>query len=437
MNIKKLIPLIVSFVTVDIWRMRKSELTGSRWKWVSVAKVVLLAGQKFSADSCKDKASALTYYSLLSIVPLAAMAFGVANAFGFDSVLTQFIYDSFQGHETVAEYLISFSETYLNSIKGGVVAGVGFAMLIWTVMTLVGHMESIFNQIWGTDKGRSLVRKFTDYISIVLVAIIAVVAYSSVVVSISSYFASDDAVMQKIWVVLMSIAPFFLIWFGLAAIYFLLPNVKVKFSSAFLGGVVAGTALMITQFIYVYFQVGISKNNAVYGSFAAIPLFMIWMQTTWHIIMLGCEVAYAAQNFTQHDKTTDASTFSISLKRKISLYVAAYVTKKFDACEPAPTVNQISNELNIPQRLVLSMVCEMRDCGLLSELNRGDKQESAYQPAFDISKLTVSKFVRDIEMHGENSFDNNDEGYKKVELLVDDFFADDKSELGTKLLKDI
>ncbi len=437
MNIKSLIALVISFVTIDMWRMRKDKLSGSRWKWLSVAKVVVLAGQKFSSDNCKDKASALTYYSLLSLVPLVAMAFGVAKAFGFDSYLTQFIYDSFQGHETVAEYVLSFAETYLVSIKGGVVAGVGFGALIWTVMTLIGHTEKIFNQIWGMDKNRPLVRKFTDYISIVLIAIIAIAAYSSIVVSLSSYFVSDDAVMKQIWVVLMSIAPFLLIWIGLAAIYYLLPNVKVKFGPAFLGGVVAGTALMITQFIYVYFQVGISKNNAVYGSFAAIPLFIIWMQTTWHIIMLGCEVSYAAQNFTSYDKTADASTFSVSLKRKIALYVAAFIAKKFDACEAAPSVNEISTELKIPQQLVFALVNKMRDCGLLSELSRGEKQETAFQPAFDISKLTVSKFVKTIEQRGENSFEFADEEYAKVEHLIDEYFDDDKSEIAQKLLKDI
>lgn len=437
MNIKQTFDKSVKFITEDIWVLQRKDLSKGMFRTVAVAKVVVLAVQKFQRDACKDKASALTYYTLLSLVPLLALAFGVAKAFGFDTVLTQALYASFKGHESVAEYMVSFVDMYLSNIKGGLIAGVGFGMLLWTVMSLIGHMEQVFNQIWGFAKSRTLVRKFSDYISIVLIALIGVTAYSSLVINLTSYLTHHDEVMRRIWLILLSASPFLLMWIGLALIYYILPNGKIRFWPALLGGVIAGTALMVTQFVYLYFQIGMSKNNAVYGGFAALPLFLVWLQMTWHLIMLGCEVAYAAQNYSQHELQSDTKRFSIELRRKVALYISAYVARRFALCESAATVGMMAHDLNMPKLLVVRMAQELASAGILIEVSTTDKEDVAYMPAFDIAQLTVARFIDMCERNGATTFDNSCPGFEKVEEVTKHLAQHENSVATQTLVKDI
>lgn len=425
----------VRFVTTDLWRL-PSDSERSNFVLLKIARVVFLAIQKYRVDNCKDKASALTYYTILSIVPLAAMAFGLAKAFGFDSELTRIVNDMLVGHEVVAQYVLDFADTYLKNMKGGLVAGIGLAMLLWAVMKLIGHTEKSFNQIFETKQSRSLVRKFSDYISIVIIAVIAIVAYSSVMVMMTG-FVSDGGIFGEVWKVLASITPFVAVWIGLSLIYYILPSTKVRLTAALLGGAIAGIALIITQFAYLYFQIGMTQNNAIYGSFAAIPLFLIWMQTTWYIVLLGCEVAFACQNAESYNYELNTKTFSLSLRRKIALCILSYVTKEFDMCHQAPSLSQISANLKLPISFVSRMMNDLTNANLLSEIKADEKSEVAYQPAFDIHKLTVAVFIDKIESYGDSSYPIESEEFKKAEVIIEKYIKTSLSADGAMLVKDI
>lgn len=433
MNIKNIIAKGTKFVTVDIWHFQKGQVSNRSFSLIKVARVVVLATKKYMSDNCKDKASALTYYTVLSIVPLAAMAFGIAKAFGFDTSLSNSIYELFKGHEEVAEYVMSFADSYLSNIKGGLVAGVGFAMLIWTVMSLLGNTERTFNQIWETKKSRSIIRKFSDYISIVLIAIVAIAGYSSFTVNMSG--ALKDSEFQHIWQLLLSVSPCLLICVGLALVYFILPTSKVKFSAALLGGSVAGIAMIITQFVYLYFQIGMSKNNAVYGSFAAIPLFLIWLQLSWHIVILGCEIAFAFQNANRYD--ADTSKYSISLRRKISLYILSTITKRFDNSDTAASIRELSQELQLPLQLVSNLMIKLVESGLVSEVRRGQDVDYGYQPAFDINKMTLKMVITMLEDKGEVGYNLETADFKHLSSVVDECYTGSLSEKASVLVKDI
>lgn len=425
----------VRFVTTDLWRL-PSDSERSNFVLLKIARVVFLAIQKYRVDNCKDKASALTYYTILSIVPLAAMAFGLAKAFGFDSELTRIVNDMLVGHEVIAQYVLDFADTYLKNMKGGLVAGIGLAMLLWAVMKLIGHAEKSFNQIFETKQSRSLVRKFSDYISIVIIAVIAIVAYSSVMVMMTG-FVSDGGIFGEVWKFLASITPFVAVWIGLSLIYYILPSTKVRLTAALLGGAIAGIALIITQFAYLYFQIGMTQNNAIYGSFAAIPLFLIWMQTTWYIVLLGCEVAFACQNAESYNYELNTKTFSLSLRRKIALCILSYVTKEFDMCHQAPSLSQISANLKLPISFVSRMMNDLTNANLLSEIKADEKSEVAYQPAFDIHKLTVAVFIDKIESYGDSSYPIESEEFKKAEVIIEKYIKSSLSADGAMLVKDI
>ena len=159
---------IMRFLKYDIWNMQLEQISRSRAFFLKFARVVVLSVRGFDEDKCVLRASALTFYTMLSIVPVLAMAFGVAKGFGFEALLERQLLERMQGQEEIARYVISFAESMLENTQGGMVAGVGIALLFWAVIKLLGNIESSFNAIWGVTKGRSLSRKCSDYLSAML-----------------------------------------------------------------------------------------------------------------------------------------------------------------------------------------------------------------------------------------------------------------------------
>lgn len=153
---------------------------------INYLRIFIISGREFVRDRCQEKASALTFYTLLSVVPVAAMAFGLAKGFGFDDKLREQLATSLEGHEEVAKWVTDFAMSYLENTKGGVVAGIGFGMVLWAVMNVLGNIESSFNDIWKINRPRSFIRKFSDYISIMLIAILFLVSSGSVIVIFAS-----------------------------------------------------------------------------------------------------------------------------------------------------------------------------------------------------------------------------------------------------------
>lgn len=399
--------------------------------------IVVEAVRKYRRDKCGDKASALTYYTVLSIVPLAAMSFGIANAFGFYEVLRELIMEGFKGHEMVAEYLLEFSDKYILNMKGGVVAGVSLAMLFWSVMSLIGHTEATFNQIWGVSKSRSVVRKFSDYISIVLIAIIALVASSSFLVNVTG-FISSNVDLARAWTIVLSTVPVVLLVFGLMLMYMILTNTNVRPLSAFLGGFVAAIGLFATQGVYLYFQIGISSNNAIYGSFAAIPLFLIWMRAMWFVVVLGCEVAYLHQNVKNVRQEADVDGYSVDFRRKIMVCIANFVSVRFsDRDKPAPSSEEIAKELGIEHPIVVLLLKRMVDAKLLSEIQGENSKEVYYQPALDTNVMTLNLFLNKVETVGSTKDLLDNTKYKKIFDGLDEYVFSPKSEYGKVLIKDL
>ncbi|MBP7161931.1 MAG: YihY/virulence factor BrkB family protein, partial [Candidatus Omnitrophica bacterium] len=177
---------LIQFLKVDIWRIRMHKLSRTKSFWLKQLRIMLLAFRGFDEDKCQLRASALTYYSLLSIVPLVAMAFGIAKGFGIEKILEKQLYEKLAGQEEVVERIISFSQTLLETTKGGVIAGVGVAILFWTVIKVLGNIESSFNDIWGIRKSRTWGRKFSDYLSIMLICPLLLIMSSSITVLVTS-----------------------------------------------------------------------------------------------------------------------------------------------------------------------------------------------------------------------------------------------------------
>lgn len=408
------------------------------------AKIFTLAVKGFQEDKVQTRASALTYYTLLSIVPIIAMAFGIAKGFGFEIWLQEKLLSSLTGQEVVLQWLLTFAERYLSNVKGGVIAGVGLVMLLWSVMKLLGNIESSFNEIWQIKKERQISRKLSDYISLVVIAPILLFVSSSVTVFLSEQIQNSKEVIPLMAYLgpLLSIAifiiPYILIWLVFTLLYIIMPNTKVRFTSALTGGIIAGTIFQLVQLFYFKLQGSASSYGAIYGSFAALPLFLIWMQTSWLILLLGAEVAFANQNVEHYEAESESKDISVHLKRTVSLMVMKEIVINFKKGNHPATVDELATALDFPSRLVRDVLYELLDIGLISETITKNVKENAYQPAIDVQKITVAYIIESLDKLGRDTIrTENTSELTKMMKVVDGFMDEIKDSKNNKLIDEV
>jgi len=403
-----MISKINNFIKNDIWRIRSKDLPRRKSFLIKQLRVILLALRGFDEDKCQLRASALTFYSLLSIVPVAAMSFGIAKGFGLENLLEKQLLNRFHGQEEVITQVINFARTLLENTRGGIVAGVGVALLFWTIIKVLGNIERSFNDIWGIKEPRKLGRKFSDYLSIMLICPVLIIVSSSVTVFISSQI---KFITEKIFLLgavstliffLLKLLPYVMVWILFTFIYTFMPNTKVNFKSALLAGIVAGSIYEITQWAYIAFQVGVAKYNAIYGSFAALPLFLVWLQLSWLIVLFGAEISFAHQNVDLYEFEPDSLRVSYSFKKLLTLGLTHLIVKRFSKGDSPLTASEISHILEIPIRLTRQILYELVGASIVSEVKTQEYKESAYQPACDINYLTIRRVIEALENKGVN-----------------------------------
>ena len=202
---------------------------------------------------------------------------------------------------------------------------------------------------------------------------------------------------------LLWLLPYCTLWITFTFVFIFMPNTKVKLKSGFLGGVVAGTIFQMTQWIYINFQIGVAKYSAIYGSFAALPLFLLWLHISWLVVLFGAELSFAHQNVETYEFEQDCLSASYSFKKLLSLLVTHLLIKNFCKSEQPWDAEKISHTLEIPIRLVRQILFELVESGILSEVKKDDKKDVAYQPAIDVGKLTVKYVVESLERQGNSA----------------------------------
>lgn len=402
---EKLDPAL-DFLKTGIWLLPEKGLSRSRALSVRALKILLLATRGYQRDQCAMKASALTFYSVLSVVPVIAVFFGIAKGFGFDRKLQAQLLVKFSEQKDVLLKVFEFSNSMLQKTNGGVIAGIGVGLLLWSVIKVLGHIEDSFNDIWKVAKPRTFARKCTDYLSITIVCPILVVMASSLTVTMASQLKAIAGKLSQ-WglppapiLLLLKIIPFVLIWVVFAFILIYMPNTKVRWKPGIVAAVTAGTAYQAAQWIYISFQVGVAKANAIYGSFAALPLLLVWIQLSWLIVLMGSEISFAAQNVDTHGFPEGSETVSPYHKKILSLLIARLVVRNFTAGEKPLTPSRIANALGMPSLLVHRIIGDFSSAGFLSAVKTEEGEETAYQPARDIRSVTVKNVLDSLERSG-------------------------------------
>ncbi|MHC4754372.1 MAG: YihY/virulence factor BrkB family protein [Planctomycetota bacterium] len=399
---------VVNFLKTDIWRLRLKNLPRRKSFLIRQLRIIVLAVRGFDEDKCRFRASALTFYSLLSTVPVIAMMFGIAKGFGLAERVEAEILAKVQTEEQilVAKKIIKFANSLLEETSGGFIAGIGVAFLFWAIIKLLSNIENSFNNIWGVKIPRSFGRKFSDYLSVMLVCPILLVMAGSATVVISSqireFIANSPffSFMGPVVFFLLRLLPYCTLWIAFSFIFIFIPNTKVKFSSGLLGGIVAGTIFQIVQWIYIKFQVGTANYNTIYGSFAALPLFLLWLQISWIVILFGAEVSFANQNVETYEFEPDCLNVSRSFKKLLALLVAHLLIKNFGQGKPPSNAEQIAHALEIPIRLAREVLYELLQANIISECKNGNDKIIAYQPARDPEDVTIEFVLNALDHSG-------------------------------------
>jgi len=431
-------------LTMDIWRIRERDLSRPKSFLLRQCRIFILSLRGVIEGKCKLRASALTFYTLLSIVPVVAMIFGISKGFGLEGALETELLEKLKGQEEIVAYIMKFARTLLENVKGGVIAGIGVFLLLWAIVSLLSNIENSFNDIWGVKNPRNFARKLIDYLALMLICPILFMLSSTMTIIIASqveHAVSEISFLSSVSpaiVFVLKFLPYCVIWILFTFIYIFMPNTSVNFRSGVLAGVIAGTFYQVFQWIYINFQIGVSNYNAIYGGFAALPLFLIWLQVSWMIVFFGAEICFAHQNVQTYEFEMDCRQISNSFKKVLALRIVHFLTEHFSNGDIPRTENQISRTLEIPIRCVRQILNELVESKVVTEIRSREDRSVAYQPARNTDAMTIKYVVDALEQNGIDDIPiaRSQEFIKISECLKD--FADliDNSP-SNMLLKDI
>lgn len=378
--------------------------TRRTWR-VNTIKTINLTVRSFLNTDLQNRASALTYNTLLAIVPALALLFAIGRGFGFENLLQTQLFQALPSQKHALQAGIDFVSGYMAQASQGVFVGVGIVVLLWTMISLMSNIEDTFNKVWGVTRARSFGRKVIDYTAIMFLLPVLMICSSGISVMVS-YALVDNPRLHFISPAVkmaLDVAPFVLTWMSFTGMYLAFPNTKVKFKNAFLSGVFAGTAFQILQYLFLSGQIYVSKYNAIYGSFAFLPLLLIWLQLVWTITLSGAVLCYSSQNIFQFNFSHDISTISLDYKRKIAVVIMTIIVKRFDQGRAPLTVTDFAATYHMPSRLVTQLIDEMVEARLLSPVVLGE-DTYGYQPAVDPSTVTLGMVLGRLNSQGASDF---------------------------------
>ncbi len=377
-----------------------SRVPGLGWT-VRPLKVVIYTLEGLMTHGTMDMGAALTFYTLISLVPVLALVFAVVKGFGLAESLVENLYSLLPQMPEVVDYIVDFANKALARTQGGVMAAISLLMLFWAVIRMFESIEENFNKIWEVKSTRNMVRKYSDYITVILIAPLLWIVATTFGTYAREMLGLDASVWLRIASKLLSL---FVVWAMFAFVYMLIPNCKVRPRAAIMAGVMAGTCFFLFQALYVYLIKWMTSYNAIYGSFAALPLFMLWMQNSWSILLIGCELSFALQNEKRFDEERQLPAVSHDTSRKLMIAITIIVARAFRRGEGAVPMVALRERLALPTRTVSKLLSCLVAAEVLNEV-RCDEEEYdfAYAPARDLASLRVCDVLSRVDDHIEGT----------------------------------
>lgn len=284
---------IVRFITEDIWRLELDDLGRAKRKFLKYLKIAIMTVRESGINKLGLYSVSLSFFVAMSVVPFAAVAFAVTGGLGFEETLKSLLLDNFSDNQEVINWVIRFADNIVESGQKDIFGVISFIFFTWIIIWLILNIEKSFNVIWNVERRRPLAKRFLYYLGILVTAPLII----TMLLSLFSIFSRNSQTLGYLsqWGLLFVIMLFFL-----TIMYKYIPNVKVHFSAAFNAAVIASIVFIIIQYIYTETQMLVSRIDAVYGAFAAIPLFLIWLNISWMVILIGAEISHAFQYVSEY-----------------------------------------------------------------------------------------------------------------------------------------
>lgn len=396
---------ISRFLHEDMWTIDVTQLNLFHRTGLMCLRWLVITYNCFMRNNLPSHASALTYSCLLAFVPVLSIIYALASGFNWGDVienrLRTSISDNFGGE--ISDRILEFIHGYIENTHNGIFLGVGVVFLIFSITMLSTSIETAFNTIWDARTSRNVYRQIIDYTAVFVLFPLLIVVTSGLSVflmTMAGQYADSVVISGTMRFVLKNI-PFVLSALCFTLLFKFMPNTKILWRSVIVPGIISGILFQLFQHIYFQYQFKLTSYNAIYGSFAALPLFMLWLQISWYICLACGQLCYAIQHGSDYMFTRDSSNLSRSDHDALCLYIMSGICRRFAQGEPPLTYEQITADTKLPLHLVRGLMEEMLASGLINEVYSTAGKESSYQPAVDIYKITPNFVLRRLDSQGE------------------------------------
>ena len=394
------------FFTRSLWRVSEGDVSRSRYTSYNLLKITIQTIKCFIKDRVWIRAAALAYTTLFSIIPILALLFAIAKGFGFSNLMERLLRGNAVENNTV-DMVMTFIDNYLEYAKSGVFIGIGIAMLLWAIINLADSIESNMNAIWEVKKPRSYFRKLTDYLALFIAFPLVIILYATISIFMTTVYQqlTEFYIISSFVHICIKLAPYVLSGLIMTVLFIFIPNTKVRFRNAFIPGMITGFLFQAFLYIYIQIQMSVSSYNAIYGSFAIIPMFMLWANISWSIILFGVEMSYVSQNIEQYNFGQEVDNVSRRYHDFFCVVVMSLICKRFEQGGQPYTANELSDDGQIPIRMTNRLLDELEEVGLIYGFSADAKSETEhFLPAIDINQLSVARLLATIESHGCEDF---------------------------------
>ncbi len=354
---------IIDFLTLGVWQKGRDDLSGRGWWAVRQLRIVIFTARGFGRHDTAMRSAALSFFTVMSLVPILALVFVIFKGFGMEAAFNDYLYNLFPNYRPLVDQIVVFIGNLLGRTRGGIMAVSAFFVLIWAVIQVFGNVEGAFNKIWEVKRLRSFARRFSAYMALIIIVPILLLAANSLFVGIRrrvEIFTGNVGAE-----ILFGLAGVVLVVLMFSLIYYVLPNTDVKYRHALKAGVVAGIGFSVFQVVYVFAQGSLSSYNAIYGTFAAIPLFLLWLQNSWQILLFGGELSFAMQNVHDFVAEREAKSLSYDNRCKIMIALMVIVIRNWLDGGGVSTAEAIAGEIGVPVRTVRDVAGKLEENGMV------------------------------------------------------------------------
>lgn len=407
------------FIGDDLWQKKEDEVSSRKeWWLVRQVRLILYTARGVKSHNTVIRTAALTFFTLMSLVPMLALAFGVIKGFGMESALENYLYERFPDNSEMISSILSFADTVIMRTSGGLVAISGFVVLVWATVRVFSNIENAFNTIWEVKKPRTLTHRASTYVAVIFVIPLLTVLLTVILSYVRNLISNYSLIPYSIF---YAIGSFVFLWLVFAAAYKIIPNTKVKFRYAAMSGLLATIAFSIFQLVYIALQKGVSSYNIIYGSFAAVPLFLLWIQVSWQIMLFGAELSFSFQNVENFIQEQNAENLNYDNRRKVMMAALLVIIRSFMNNEGGITSTDVAHKLKLPLRLIRDVVFTLNEAGIVVAITSDKSQKTKmYVPARDIHSMTFYDTLQTIEQlgtHIELTHESHD--LRRVSQLLD------------------